>query len=125
MWCFREKLREKQRLKNLSMKLQNRENVDIVEGKDKKSRAGATNQPKLERKKDSKKRRATQEKKDDDDMEEDYSLLKKLRRGRISQEELEKAMDVDMDFTQAEKKAVKQKSSSETKRTRLIDAIKI
>ncbi|CAM6098676.1 unnamed protein product [Calypogeia fissa] len=112
---YKDKLREKQRVKNLSIKLQNRENGRDAELKDKQSRVGATIQPKVERKKDSKKRRAAQERKDDEDMEEDYRLLKKLRKGRITQDEFEQALDPDLDdISEGKQKAVKQSAPNGT-----------
>jgi hypothetical protein len=80
---FKDKAREKQRQKNLILKPQRQ---PLARTREKMDRA-----PRKERKETAEKRREHQRVEDDDEMEREYRLLKKLKKGTLSEVEFAEA----------------------------------
>ncbi|KAL3693013.1 hypothetical protein R1sor_006664 [Riccia sorocarpa] len=108
---YKDKAREKQRLKNLKEKESCKE---IKEFKDHKSQkySNLSKPGEVQRKKNSKKRHLDQSRRDLDDLENDYRMLKKLKKGLISEEEFDLATDVDGERTDAADETKQQKVSN-------------
>ncbi|KAL2634811.1 hypothetical protein R1flu_006290 [Riccia fluitans] len=117
---YKDKAREKQRLKNLKEKESNREtkeeNVHVS-----KEHSDLPKPAAVQKKKNSKKRHLDQSRRDLDDLENDYRMLKKLKKGLISEEEFDLATEVDGERTSAadqkkEENASKDSSSARKKK---------
>ncbi|BBN10585.1 ATP-dependent RNA helicase DDX55/SPB4 [Marchantia polymorpha subsp. ruderalis] len=107
---YKDKAREKQRMKNLSIK---KETIKEPEENGHKQKRPVLTPTNVDRKKNSKKRQLDQSRRDQDDMENDYRMLKKLKKGLITEEEFDQAIDADGERTDAEqKKVVKEQKAS-------------
>ncbi|KAH7548291.1 hypothetical protein ACOSP7_032303 [Xanthoceras sorbifolium] len=83
---FKDKYREKQRKKNLQVKMEKQQREPKLQKPNKTPNAATT----AMRKKTAKQRRATQAVEDDDELTHDYRLLKKLKKGAIDESEFSK-----------------------------------